>query len=111
MRNETKGCAAQASPGHGIKPIGGVVDLLTLLVGLLPQDAIEMRRTGRLQVNGHDGLHLIEPVKNLLVLLRIDLLIGHITSTSGRDQQEDMVRGSSESHGEIEHRLSLLNIV
>ena len=68
MRDEAKGDAAQTSTSHSVQPLPLVTNRFPLLLCPLSEDAVVVRGTGGLELEGDPLALLIKPVQGCFII-------------------------------------------
>jgi hypothetical protein len=102
MGNEAEGDSSQTATGHGIQAVLLRGDLLSLLFGPLSEDPVIVWGTGGLQLKRNLFPLLIKPVEGFFVVEGGDLLVLEFLSSSGRNQEKDVMGHGTEVNGQLE---------
>jgi hypothetical protein len=102
MRDEAEGDTSQTSPSRGIQSFLLVKNLFPLFFGPLSENAVVVRGTGSLELEGDVISLLIKPVEGFFIIQGRDPLIFKLLSPSCGNQEEDVMGCCTESDSEME---------
>jgi len=102
MRDEAEGDTSQTSPSRGIQSFLLVKNLFPPFFSLLSENAVVVRGTGSLKLEGNLIPLLIKPVKGFFIIEGRDSLIFKLPSPSCGNQEEDVMGHCTESDSKTE---------
>jgi len=89
--DEAEADAAQAAARDGVQAVGLERHRRAFLGGALAQDAVIVRRAGRLELERGFAALVVKPVQGALILIGVDGLVDDVLAAAGGDQQKDVV--------------------